>query len=308
VAADFDSPWKEALDSYFDPFLALLFPAVHQEIDWSRSFESLDKEFQQVIREAEIGRRYVDKLVKVWTKAGAECWVLIHIEVQTTKDEAFPHRMFVYNYRIFDRYNKPVASLAVLADDDPGWRPTGFRNDLFGCEVGIRFPFVKLLDLEAKDEEFAASSNPFAKVVRAHLKTRATQGDPVNRRIWKVRLARDLFESGFTAKDVRELFRVIDWIMDLPLDLQEAYWEDVTRIQKENNMPFITTPERIGLQRGLRLGIAAALKIKFGANGLALMPEINVMRDLEKLQTILDAIETAASPDDLRRLWTLACE
>lgn len=31
--------------------------------------------------------------------------------------------MFVYNYRIFDRYDRPVASLAVLADDDPGWRP-----------------------------------------------------------------------------------------------------------------------------------------------------------------------------------------
>ena len=25
---DFDSPWKEALDGYFEPFLALLFPAV----------------------------------------------------------------------------------------------------------------------------------------------------------------------------------------------------------------------------------------------------------------------------------------
>src|SRR6266542_5596351 len=103
MAADYDSPWKEALDAYFDPFLALLFPDAHAQIDWSRGWESLDKEFQQVVREAEIGRKYVDKLVKVWTMAGVECWVLIHVEVQTDSDAGFPQRMFVYHYRVFDR-------------------------------------------------------------------------------------------------------------------------------------------------------------------------------------------------------------
>ncbi|WP_236848795.1 hypothetical protein [Candidatus Thiodictyon syntrophicum] len=35
-AADFDSPWKEAIDAYFQPFMALFFPAVHDRIDWTR--------------------------------------------------------------------------------------------------------------------------------------------------------------------------------------------------------------------------------------------------------------------------------
>ena len=90
MSTDYDSPWKEALDLYFEAFLALLFPEVHAQIDWSRGYESLDKEFQQVVREAEVGRRYVDKLVKVWTKDGVECWVLIHIEVQTAREAEFP--------------------------------------------------------------------------------------------------------------------------------------------------------------------------------------------------------------------------
>ncbi len=67
MATDYDSPWKEALDVYFDAFLALLCPQVHGQIDWSRGYVLLDREFQQVVREAEVGRRYVDKLVKVWT-------------------------------------------------------------------------------------------------------------------------------------------------------------------------------------------------------------------------------------------------
>lgn len=50
MPAGFDSPWKEALDSYFDSFLSLLFPDIHAQIDWSRGYESLDKEFQQVVR------------------------------------------------------------------------------------------------------------------------------------------------------------------------------------------------------------------------------------------------------------------
>src|SRR6266542_2509464 len=157
MSIDYDSPWKEALDEYFEPFLALLFPEAHQQIDWSRGYESLDKEFQQVVREAELGRRYVDKLVKVWTKAGVECWVLIHVEVQTTHDADFPFRMYVYHYRIFDRYNKPVASLAVLADDDPKWRPCEYRHELFGCEEAFRFPTAKLLDFD--EAQLEASGN-----------------------------------------------------------------------------------------------------------------------------------------------------
>src|SRR5258708_29475805 len=157
---DYDSPWKEALDAYFEAFLALLFPEVHAQIDWSRGHESLDKEFQQVVREAEVGRRYVDKLVKVWTKDGIECWVLIHVEVQTTRDAELPRRMYVYNYRVFDRYNRPVASLAVLADDDPNWRPEEFSNTLFDCGAGLRLPSLKLLDFAAQEPVLDARTHP----------------------------------------------------------------------------------------------------------------------------------------------------
>src|SRR5947209_18043259 len=181
MPADYDSRLKEALDRYFEAFLALLFPEVHAQIDWLRGYESLDKEFQQVVREAEVGRRYVDKLVRVWTKGGAERWVLIHVEVQTSREAEFAERLYVYNYRVFDRYNRPVASLAVLADDDPGWRPTEFHNRLFDCEAGIRFRPVKLLDFAGHVAALEASTNLFAPVVLAHLKAQETRSDPAGR-------------------------------------------------------------------------------------------------------------------------------
>jgi hypothetical protein len=304
MSADFDSPWKEALDAYFEPFLALLFPRVHAQIDWSRGSESLDKEFQQVVREAELGRRYVDKLVKVWTPGGVECWVLIHVEVQTARDAEFPQRMYVYNYRIFDRYNKSVASLAVLADDEPSWRPVEFRQSVFGCDAGIRFPTVKLLDLAAKEAELEASENPFSRVVLAHLKALETQGDPAGRHVWKLRLVRGLYERGFSTKDVRELFRVVDWLMELPPSLAEVFKQDLESLQKEKRMPYVTSIERVAERQAFRKGIESLLRVRFGEEGLKLMPEIKEIHDKDQLEAILVALETAASPDELRRLWS----
>jgi hypothetical protein len=78
-ANDFDGPWKEALDQYFEAFLAFFFPAAHAEIDWSRGYESLNTEFRAIVREAETGRRSVDKLVKVWAV------VLAHVKAQETQ-------------------------------------------------------------------------------------------------------------------------------------------------------------------------------------------------------------------------------
>ncbi|WP_242479471.1 hypothetical protein [Lamprobacter modestohalophilus] len=46
--SDYDSPWKEAIERFFPEFLALLFPAIHAEIDWSLRPDFLDKELQQI--------------------------------------------------------------------------------------------------------------------------------------------------------------------------------------------------------------------------------------------------------------------
>src|SRR5439155_6008796 len=71
-ARDLDSPWKETLEHFLAPFLAFFFPEIHDGIDWSRGYQSLDKELQQILRGARVGRRLADKLFKVWRKDGQE--------------------------------------------------------------------------------------------------------------------------------------------------------------------------------------------------------------------------------------------
>jgi hypothetical protein len=247
--SDYDSPWKEILDLYFEPFMAFFFPAAHREIDWSRGYEMLDKELQQVVREAELGRKAVDNLVKVWRTNGQEEWVLIHVEVQSQEEAEFPRRMYVYHYRLFDRYNRLVVSLAVLGDDRPAWRPDRFEYSLWGCTAGLQFPVVKLLDYAPRAAELEAGANPFATVVLAHLKTLETRADNDKRQAWKIRLVKGLYDRGLSARDVRQLFRFIDWVMDLPEDLENGVWQEIQNYEQEKNMPFIDIAERTGHKR-----------------------------------------------------------
>jgi hypothetical protein len=338
--SEYDSPWKEALDVYFDQFLAFLFPPVHGGIDWLRGYESLDKELQQIVREAELGPRVVDKLVKVWRRDGEEEWVLVHVEIQSQEESDFARRMFVYNYRIFDRYNRTVVSLAVLGDRRPGWRPHHFSYGLWGCQMAFESPVVKLLDYAAALPALERDTNPFAAVVLAHLKTQETREDPFTRRDWKARIIKGLYNRGWSGTEVRQLWRFIDWMMDLPKGLENQLYEEIVQFEKEKQMPYLTTAERIGLEKGLEQGlkqgleqglelgleqgleqgraegqqeglregllrgIEVALEIKFQAAGLQLMPEIRQMSDVAILGQIQQALRTASSLDELKRVWS----
>jgi hypothetical protein len=112
--------------------------------------QSLDTELQQIVRDAALGTRLADKLMQVWRRDGVEQIVLVHTEIQGTRDTDFAKRIYVYNYRLFDRYDRPVVSLAVLGDASPSWRPTRYEQSLWGCRVGSEFPVVKLRDYMAR--------------------------------------------------------------------------------------------------------------------------------------------------------------
>jgi hypothetical protein len=304
AAADYDSPWKEALDSYFAACMALFFPKVYADIDWSRGHEALDKELQPIVRRARSGRRYVDKLVKVWLNTGEERWLLIHVEVQSQKEGDFPVRMHVYNHRIFDRYGHEVVSLAILADDDPSWRPGRYEYSRWGFRTVTEFPVVKLLDYAGQYKELEADPNPFAVVLLAHLKALETRQSPAERYTWKMRLVKGLYGRGMDREDVRRLFNFIDWVMELPEPLDGRFRGDINAFQQEKRMPFMNTFDRAVLRDGLLRGIEALLEVRFGTAGLELMPEIRQIHDHVVLDKVLTKIKTAASLDDVRRVWT----
>jgi hypothetical protein len=246
----FDSPWKDILEAYFQDFIQFFFPQIHSEIDWLRGYDFLDLELQQVVRDAELGKRLADKLVKVWKLNGQETWVLIHIEIQSQEESQFGERMFVYYYRLRDKYDLPIASLAILGDERETWRPRPFQRELWGCEVSFSFPMIKLLDYSTHWNELEESQNPFAIAVMAHLKTKETRNDAMARKEWKFRLTRSLYERGYERQDILNLFRFIDWILELPEDLKQSFRDELEQYERERQMPYITSIERMAEVRG----------------------------------------------------------
>jgi hypothetical protein len=261
---EYDTPWKDALTRYFPEFMAFYFRDAHEQIDWQRPCVFLEQELAQVTRDAELGCKRVDKLVRVTKRDGADECVFVHIDVQGSVDRRFAERVFIYNYRIYDRYRRPVASLVLLADSNRRWKPSGFDYKLFGCATGIQFPTAKLSDYAGRIDELLEHPNVFALVTAAHILTQQTKGRDVERHEAKWLLARKLFQRDFARQHIIDLFNIIDWMMKIPEPLQLQLMRDINQLERTHNMPYISSFQRLGRKEGQQDMLRRQLEKRFG--------------------------------------------
>ncbi len=304
--------------------LALFLPELHAAIDWTLGYQSLDSEFHQIVRESELGATLADKLMRVHLLNGGETWLLIHIEVQSQHEAEFARRMFVFYYRILDRYNRGVVSIAVLGDESKAWRPSEYLTSCFGTEMRFRFAAVKLIDWEdtTKRQELEAGANPFASIVFAHLDSLRTKGNPAQRLQAKWGLIRRLYTHGWTPEQVRQLYRLIDWFLELLKPLEEQLRIDLYVYEEEKKMPYVSSIERLakeegwqvgrqagrqeGLEEGRRKGlvesIERAVEVRFPEVGTALNERLRAVSEFQKLEEIQRAIFRGSNVEDIDKL------
>jgi len=312
---DYDGAWKAALDVYLQEFLELCFPAIHAGIDWDRPYRFLETELQRASSAAYRGRRTVDKLVEVWGHDGIATWVLIHIEIQSQSQADFALRMFQYHYRLRERFEHAIVSIALLADDRPNWRPETYEMGLWGCEVLFRFPTAKLLDFRERLAELEANRNPVAALVLAHLAAQRTHSDLTRRLQEKLALTRRLYDLGYSPEQVRLAFRFVDWLLRLPDELRSQFAQELRTFEEERQMTYITSIEELGIEKGrieglmegriagLIEGIAGMLDLKFGDAAQSVIAEIQSITDLDTLERLKAQIKPAQSLDEIRRVY-----
>ena len=242
---DYDSAWKTSLEKHFEAFLALLFPKHHAEVDWSKGYEFLDGELNQITKDAKTGRRYADKLVKVHTLKGAEEWLLIHVEVQGDPQADFAERMYTYSCLLYIRYKVIPESLAVFTDLNANFRPSQFNFQRFqqGTQLDFSYPIAKLLDYETEQEwaNLEASDNVFALVVMSQIKAKRLKGNEEGLLTNKIALIRELYRRDYTVEQIKALFIVIDWMIYLPTPQVKQFSLEMRAIEKESNKMIYTT-------------------------------------------------------------------
>ncbi len=230
-----DVLWKGIIEDFFNEFLEYFFPKYIKQIDFEAGYEFLDKELQKISPQSKESRRFVDLLAKVYLKNGKENWILIHIEVQGYPDTNFENRMFIYQYRIYDRFQIHPAALAIFSDDDLNFHPKKYSQSIFGTKIQYQFPTYKLSD--KKLEEFENFQNPFSIIMETAWwglkKNKLTQKQLFSK---KIHLYRKLLLLGFSGEKIHHLLSFIKYYT--PFDKSEInikFEEEISIISKNTD-------------------------------------------------------------------------
>ena len=68
-------------------------------------------------------------------------------------------------------------------------------------------------------------------------------------------------------------------------------------------MPFVSTPERVGIRIGLRQAIEDVLRIKFGDRGVGLMPQVNAIHNADQLRALLSLAVTTTNFEEVSQAF-----
>ena len=109
-------------------------------------------------------------------------------------------------------------------------------------------------------------------------------------------------------EEVLELFRFIDWLLNLPAELEQRFQDELEAYEATMSTPYVTTIERRGIEQGIqqdiqrgktaqaRESLQTILEARFGQLPDTLRQQIAVLDDLDTLEALL---KTAATADAL---------
>jgi hypothetical protein len=173
----------------------------------------------------------------------------------------------------------------------------------------LTFRSVKLLGWRGRERELEADANPVGLFVLGYLEGRRLKDDEAGRAERKRALIRRLKGHGLSVVETGRWIGLFDWL--LPLSAYNVrLWEEADESDKEGMMAVVSFLEQRGMEKGLEKGrrevllkgIGLGLKLKFKEEGLAQIPAVEKIEDAAVLAAIFNAIDPAASLDDVRKL------
>ncbi|WP_456370778.1 hypothetical protein [Thermodesulfatator atlanticus] len=243
--------------------------------------------------------RRSDFVIKAILADGSE--VLVLLEFLSSWNADIPLRTLEYRTRHILQERLPVKTYVVLFL--PSHRATYFYQDE---EVHFKFNLVKLYEIPAEEvlEKGPECLLPFLPL----FKNGENFIDEAERRIYHSDLSRQskadlltgmaILGGLISAEFPRQLIQRRRDIM-----IESAAYEIIKREGYEEGLKEgIQQGIQQGMRQGLLKAIELGLKLKFGIEGLNLYAEIKKIEDINLLEVISEAIDTAESIAEIKQL------
>jgi len=264
-------------------------------VQWVTQFPNLqvrdiiDSDFQWISREGDV-------LVRVYSPQLGEFLVLNELQLRYRSE--MPRRMRAYAALAEEKYQLPTYPVLInilqVSDQEI---PTRYESSFAGLEARQDYRVINLweVDVEIAFQQPVSSLLPFVPILKG-----GAEETTIKRALRILRTDENLSEleslMAFLASFVLES-RVVQQIMrwDMAVLEQSPWYQQILQQGEQRGI-------LLGRRQEILSGIEVALEIKFGNDGLQLLPTISQILDLERLKAIQIALITGTTLDELRKL------
>ena len=285
-----DQLFKELIQTFFREFMELFYPNIAARLDFG-TVSFLDKELFTDLPDG--ARREADLVAQVQTKQGDPELILVHTEIQTTRRNEMPMRMWEYYALLRLRRKLPVFPIVVYLSPGTGGIVTEtYEEVLWGMQTLLfRYQAVGLPDLDAS--EYLTRPGALSPALSSLMRLSGTR--QVIRRLQTIGQAGIL-----EADEARQalLLAVIEKYLPLSADEQTEFDQLLTDPNQQKEQRVMLTYEKRGYDRGIEQGIEQGI---VAGTRRVLLKQLRA-RFGELPQTAVAKIESVANENELDAL------
>ncbi|MEH2358889.1 Rpn family recombination-promoting nuclease/putative transposase [Nostoc sp.] len=250
--------------------------------------EIINSEFQWISRESDV-------LVRATSPQYGEFIVLNELQLRYKLE--MPKRMRAYAALAEEKYNLPTYPVLVnILKESDVKIPTSYESQFAGLQARQDYRVINLweVDVEIAFTQPVPSLLPFVPILKG-----GAEESTVQRALQILRADEQLSQL----ETVMAFFAT--FVLDSAIVQQIMRWDMAILRESPWYQQIFREGEQRGEERGRReeilSGIELALEIKFGTEGLQLMPEISQISDLDRLKAIQQGIKSVNTLDELRQ-------
>jgi predicted transposase YdaD len=273
-----------------------------------QAMEIINSDFQWLSRENDI-------LIRTYSASDDQNFLVLN-ELQLRYNDKMPRRMRAYAALAEEKYQLPTYPILIniLPSGANQAIVNRYQSDCYGLKARQDYRVINLweVDVEKVFEQPIPSLLPFVPILKGG-------GDE-----FQVRKALAQLRQNKSLDELEPLLAFFaTFVLDSPLVQQIMRWDMAVLLESPWYRQILQEGEKVGRAEGrtegrvegrvegriegraegLLTGISTILELRFGVEGLLLMSEIQALESIETLESVLVALKTVNSLDELRQIY-----